>query len=365
MKRIVLVIACWFLMVGIYASSVVFNKIWLEHGTVHDGVKGMTVHVAFDISGYKGQTCEAIAYFDYPKGTGLKDKNKRYYTKNGNVCSSKKFTPSYDNSSFSDVAIFIPISELHLLSGTRTYYTRVYVFSPNGTYLGNSNYASFDGTGGDKSRQYAGNYNRNSNSGTPAKTWRENLGYGMFAINKLDNNGVRSRTIYRPCNVCHGTTKCGNCYGTGLCTICGGRGGIVTAGYGTYIPCAACGCTGRCGICKGAGKCACTNYEYPGYMPGSTIIIGPDGKVLHNSRDYDNGSSSSYSSGSSSGSSRGTCPKCRGRRYESTPYKYAAASTSGWAQPYHNAAGNSCPYCNYSTDHYHYPCTECHGFGHK
>lgn len=272
-------------MVGAYAASVVFNKIWLEHGTVSESVQGVTAHVAFDISGCNGQTCMAIA--------------------------------------------------------------------------------SFDGTSCDESRQYAGNYNVNGNLGNPVKTWREDLGYGMFAINKLDNNGVRFRTIYRPCNVCHGTTKCGNCYGTGLCTICGGRGGIITAGYGTYIPCAACGCTGKCGICKGAGRCVCTNYEYPGYMPGSTIIIGPDGKVLHNSRDYDSGSSSSYSSGSSSGSSRGTCPKCGGRRYESTPYQYAAASAAGWAQPYHNAAGNSCPYCNYSTDHYHYPCSECHGFGHK
>lgn len=362
MKRVVVVIICWCLMVGVYAASVVFKNIWLEHGTVINGVKGLTVHVAFDIYGYRGQTCKAIAYFEYPKGTGLKDKNRQYYTTDGNVCASKTFTPSYDNTSFSDLSIFIPLSELHLLSGTRTYYTNVYIQSPNGTFLGNSDYESFDGTGVEESEQYAGNYIGNDNSGTPTKTWREDLGYGMFAINKLDNNGVRFRTIFRPCSACRGTTMCGNCYGTKVCTICRGRGGIITAGYGTYIPCAACGGGGMCGICKGTGKCVCSNYEYPGYMPGSTLVMSPDGKVIHNSRDYGSGSSS-Y--GASSGSSGGSCPKCGGRKYDSTPYQYAAASASGWAQPYHNSAGYSCPYCDGTTDHYHYPCSECRGFGHK
>lgn len=65
---------------------------------------------------------------------------------------------------------------------------------------------------------------------------------------------------------------------------------------------------------------------------------------------------------SSSYSSRSSCPKCHGRRYESTAYNYAAASASGWMPPYHHTRGK-CSYCNRTGDHYHYPCTECHGHG--
>ena len=198
------------------------------------------------------------------------------------------------------------------------------------------------------------------------QTWREELEYGMFAINKGNPNGVRTRTIYRACAACRGTSGCSNCRGTGMCTICYGQGGIVTPGYGTYIPCAACGYTGRCGICHGSGKCVCASTEYPGYMPGSTLVIGPNGQVISNSRDFDSGSlsssKSSYSSGTGAG---GTCPKCHGRRFETQSYQYAAGSNAGWMQPYHNSSGSSCPYCGHATDHYHYPCSECRGYGHK
>lgn len=370
MKRFVITILGLFICVVMSAASVTFKKIWLEHNVMQNGVKGMKVHVAFDISGMKGQNCKAIAYFDHPKGTGVKDRNGRYCTTDGNVCSSTQFTPGYPNSTYSNLSIFIPNSELHLLSGKRTYYTIVFIQMPNGKFLANSDYASFDGTGSSQpnSNQYAKNSNKNNNSSRTIQTWREELGYGMFAINQGNPNGARQRTIYRACIACRGSVLCRNCSGMKMCTICNGHGGIITAGYGNYLPCVACGQTGRCVVCHGTGKCACANSDYPGYMPGSTVFIGPDGKVIYNSRDIDSGSSSSSSSSSSRSSSRsfrGTCPKCGGRRYESRSYQYAAASSSGWMPPYHNSGGNSCPYCNYQTNHYHYPCSECRGYGHQ
>lgn len=215
---------------------------------------------------------------------------------------------------------------------------------------------SFDESGDNASNNEAGDINQ---------TWREDLGNGMFAINHGNPKGAHSRTIYRACSSCHGSAVCPNCHGTLKCTICNGQGGIVTAGYGRFIPCAACNQTGLCGLCHGTGKCVCAKFEYPGYMAGSTLVIGPDGKVAYNSRDYDNGTSSSSSSHSSTRSSGSTCTKCGGRRYESESHEYAAASAHGWAQPYHNDLGSKCPYCGYASDHYHYPCTECHGFGHN
>lgn len=360
MKKYLTLFVFVFWTISSHAQSVVINNKWLEHDVIQNGVKGMKIHVDFNVEGMKGKQGTVIVYFEHPKGTGLKDTNGSYCTTNGNVCVSDKFTPRYDNSHYSDFDIFMPINEIHMKKGKVTYYCDIRVQdSSSGKFLNGETYLSFVGTSQDESagNQYANNSNRS------IKTWREELGYGMFAINQGDPNGARQRTIYRMCSACRGTVLCGNCHGTKICTICNGRGGIVSAGYGTYIPCMACGQTGKCGVCHGTGKCVCSNSEYPGYMPGSTIVIGPDGKVIYNSRDYD--SSSSSSSSSSSRSSRGTCSKCGGKRYESTAYQYAAASSSGWAQPYHNTSGSSCPYCSRKTDHYHYPCSECRGFGHN
>lgn len=196
------------------------------------------------------------------------------------------------------------------------------------------------------------------------QTWREDLGNGMFAINHGNPRGAHQRTIYRACSSCHGSAVCPNCHGTLKCTICYGQGGIVSAGYGRCIPCEACNQTGLCGLCHGTGKCFCANSEYHGYMAGSTIVIGPDGKVAYNSRDNDVESSPS-STHSQTKSYGGACPKCGGRKYESESYEYSSASAHGWAQPYHNDLGDKCPYCGYASEHYHYPCSECHGFGHS
>lgn len=58
-----------------------------------------------------------------------------------------------------------------------------------------------------------------------------------------------------------------------------------------------------------------------------------------------------------------TCPDCNGKKYESTSYTYAAGSTGGVRQPYHHTGGSGCPYCSSTSDHYHYPCSECMGKG--
>lgn len=219
------------------------------------------------------------------------------------------------------------------------------------------------------------NLNSNSSSvskakAAGAKVWREDLGYGGFVIVSQYPNGITTRVRYRLCPDCKGTTTCSVCRGTRACSLCNGRGGTVTAGYGRYIPCSLCNRTGRCSLCKATGKCYCSNGEYPGHVIGGTTTIMPDGTVNKETVDYGNGSSSSSSnsssgssSGSSSYSSRITCPKCNGARFQAQRYEYAAASAAGWMQPYHNKAGEKCSICSYATDHYHNPCTECHGYG--
>lgn len=330
MKRNVVFLMALMIIASAQAVNVTFKKIWLEHNVMQNGVEGMKVHVAFDIFGMKGQRCTAIAYFDYPKGTGIKDTNGRYCTTGGTVCSTTKFTPSYDKSSYSDLAIFIPNSELHLLSGKRTYYTRVFIQMPSGKFLGNSDYASFDGTIGSQSNNNL--YAENSNRG---------------------NIGQAGTTIVRE--------SCMFCGGTGRCTICNGTGGTYNGYTGLFYPCTACAQTLRCKYCQGTGV--------------SKTIISSDGNGNYSASDptgqfrglgsvYKDDTEKSRSS-SRSRSSRGTCSKCHGARYDSSPVKYAPASAHGWMPPHHNSAGSKCSYCGKTYDHYHTPCTECRGYGHN
>lgn len=130
------------------AQSVSFKNIWLEHNVNSNGTTGMKVHVHIEISGTKDKPCKAIAYFEHPKGTGMKDRNERYCTTNGMVSASQKFTPPYENTTYENIAIFIPNDELHLYPGKQTYYVYVGIWdNSTSQFLGFSDYATFSGTG--------------------------------------------------------------------------------------------------------------------------------------------------------------------------------------------------------------------------
>lgn len=116
-------------------NPITFNKIWCERDVYQNGVKGIKIHVAFNINGMRGKKCKAIAYFDSPQGTGLPDINGNYCTSDGNVCTSTEFTPGYDNTRYDDLVIFLPNDEFHLLNGEHIYYSRVFIQGPDKKFI--------------------------------------------------------------------------------------------------------------------------------------------------------------------------------------------------------------------------------------
>ena len=157
------------------------------------------------------------------------------------------------------------------------------------------------------------------------------------------------------------TSRCIICGGSGTCRVCFGSGGTYNSYTGLFYPCTYCFQTNRCRACGGSGSTTITCFINP---DGSGYGVDQMGNMVA----LPSGARESASRGGRSSSSRssgGTCSKCGGRGYESASYRYAAASASGWKQPYHNSGGSSCPYCNNSSDHYHYPCTSCYGYGHN
>jgi len=196
---------------------------------------------------------------------------------------------------------------------------------------------------------------------------RKELGPGGFVIISGSENGIHTETRYGSCPNCRGTQICNLCKGSKLCGFCEGKGHSVGIGTGIVRPCMACNQSGKCHYCGGTGKCECTKKSaYPGYAIYEIKTLDGNGNVIDDDvADYGNKSKSSSSNSSSSKtSSSKSCPKCSGRKFETQPYDYAPASTTGWMQPYHNHSGTKCSYCNRTDDHYHHPCSECRGFGH-
>ena len=212
----------------------------------------------------------------------------------------------------------------------------------------------------------ASNNSAITNNGNQGKSIRTDLPNGGYIDYNWDENGVLHTVTHQACIWCHGSKTC---------NICFGMGGVSYGGM--WYPCKSCMGTKICQNCKGEGYTTSVGVVQPdgsgsmvssnGYtvnsFGGGHVVTSPDGKVsVHGGSGSSSDNASSSSSRSSTSSSK-TCPKCNGQKYEATAYTYAAASASGWMPPYHHTGGK-CPYCNRVDDHYHYPCTECHGYGH-
>lgn len=127
------------------AGEVKIIKTWLEHNATNGSESGMRVHAHVELSGYKNVTLRMVAYFESPKGVGIKDTNNRYCTVSGDVSVGTDFTPGYDNCEYNDLSVFIPNDELHLKEGKHTYYCNICIFN-NNKFLARGESVEFTGT---------------------------------------------------------------------------------------------------------------------------------------------------------------------------------------------------------------------------
>ena len=108
--------------------SAKFKRTWLELDVYQNHVKGLRVHANLDVWNAKGKELRMECFFFDSSGRPLKDFNHNYYSGDGQVCAITSFRPSYDASTYSDLSVFIPYSELHLSSGYHTIECRTAIF---------------------------------------------------------------------------------------------------------------------------------------------------------------------------------------------------------------------------------------------
>ena len=118
----------------------------VEHNLMQASMKGMSIHLQFNVENCINERCEAIAYFYDAGGKQLKDINQKYRTKTGYVCAGTEFIPAYDNALYDDLAIFMPYKELDLPADSGKHDLKFYVEFYNyasQSFIGKTNFWNF------------------------------------------------------------------------------------------------------------------------------------------------------------------------------------------------------------------------------
>lgn len=96
-----------------YTPSAEIERIWVDHNVYENGSKGMRIHVKFSNRNLKGESITIYAYFYH------EDNITELYDQYGNSLSCySSSTPTYDNSTYEDFELFMPLSSLNMPSGT-------------------------------------------------------------------------------------------------------------------------------------------------------------------------------------------------------------------------------------------------------
>lgn len=128
------------------AQSATFENIWADYDVYENGVKGMRVHVKCDIKGAKDHSCQVCLYFYDEDKDSLVDYDDSYDTTDGKVATHVTVTPRYENTSFSDIEIFMPYNQLHVntYGAKKDFYYRVQIHdNETGKMLETSEYYNF------------------------------------------------------------------------------------------------------------------------------------------------------------------------------------------------------------------------------
>lgn len=108
-------------------------NVWNESDFMPDSVAGMNVHVKLDVENMKGKTgfCQVHIY-DPETGSRIKQ-----------VTGTQQFTPTYDSSTFGNMAVFVPNSFQFLGEGEHALKYRAVLIDDRGCELDKSDYYNF------------------------------------------------------------------------------------------------------------------------------------------------------------------------------------------------------------------------------
>jgi hypothetical protein len=98
-------------------------NVWLN------GLKGMNIHISFNVQGLQGKHGQVVAYYYYSDGRPLfASYDSQYKTQNNHVAAFRGFVPRFQSSDYNDFQLFMPYSGLNMKPGSSSLKFHVVIF---------------------------------------------------------------------------------------------------------------------------------------------------------------------------------------------------------------------------------------------
>lgn len=355
------------------AESIRITRV--EHNKTVNGQKSMVIHFRISAPGLRGRNPQVNLFFDSPKYQGLQDKNGKCCTANGKVAIAQRLPASGSQTEWADFTMTMPNSEIHPLSGNRTYYMRAFLNASSQDYAVSDFWAfGMNSTSLNTSSAISGSSNSSTTSSSksssksttnPSKKYSNSKLYSSNSSSTrkttYSNSSSRKSSIAKPISSSRNNyVTCTKCKGTGICTFCKGAGiWTVRMNIGPDITmrCPTCQGKPQCDICRGSGKTTkqkAANYE-------AFCRAAVQSGILNYTPSSNSSSKSSSSSSSRTSSPASSCHKCHGSGVDPNPVDIGNDHFTGyqsWAYHFH-PGGTGCPYCKTTTKHWHQKCGIC------
>ena len=93
------------------------NSVRIDHNLWEGGVKGMVIHVGFDVQDLMGRQGQVSVYFNYWQGGPLTAFDSLHRSPDGHLLVSNDFVPQFAAADFPDFQLFMPYEALHMAPG--------------------------------------------------------------------------------------------------------------------------------------------------------------------------------------------------------------------------------------------------------
>lgn len=135
-----------------YGPSAVFNNCWIDYNVTENGMKGMRIHVNFEVTGLKGVDSKLVARVQTEDEDYLTS-DSSYSNENGELETSFSMKPGYLTTVYKDADMFLPYSELNLPKGVYNLRLDIDVSYEDGELIQHLTYKDFEYTSGGGSRE--------------------------------------------------------------------------------------------------------------------------------------------------------------------------------------------------------------------
>ena len=100
------------------AITVEFGRMWVDYDVTQGNEFGMLIHVTFSVKQMQGISGQLAYGFEMEDGERIYTSNSSYASTNGQLTVYKDISPSYDDSFYEDLQVFMPYREITVAEGS-------------------------------------------------------------------------------------------------------------------------------------------------------------------------------------------------------------------------------------------------------